>query len=336
MASETSRAGGRLRPGVARRPSWAWAIALTALIAAASAELANAQGEPVSSATPPIAAAPGADPRVESGTGDGPTNAAVAAAPADAISTATAAGAAGGIDPAAVNFLNKCASCHTVGGAGIGNSPDLLPSTQWPRADLATAIERMEKNVGPLEAGEVEALTDLLRAPDVQARLEAARQEREARRQATAEPGLARTGEALFHGAQPLARRGMACAACHAAGGRGGTLAADLTHVYDRMGETALRSAIENPSFPLMRPAYGARPLTSQEAAHLTAYLERAHASATDAQADPPAAAAERGFGWAGLLLAGVAMSGAALGLRRKDHGGVRARLVRQATRSER
>ena len=237
-------------------------------------------------------------------------------------------------DAAATLFLSKCASCHTVGGGAIGDAPDLLPSTQWPRPDLTTAIVRMEKNVGPLIQEEVDQLADLLQSLDVRARLDAARAQREARQRTELAPPSADRGRALFFGERALASRGMACSSCHKAGPRGGTLGRDLTHVFDRMGQTALASAIEGANFPVMRPAYAGAPVTVQEAAHLTKYLETVHAEAADPAQDPPAAFSARLLGWAGLLLAGGALGGSALSLRRVDRGGgVRIRLVRRRTR---
>lgn len=238
-------------------------------------------------------------------------------------------------DPAATLFLNKCSSCHTVGGGPIGDAPDLLPSTQWSRVDLETAIKRMEKNVGPLTGDEIDQLAGLMMAPDLKSRLEAARQSQATQRRQELEPASASKGRELFFGAKALANGGMACAACHKAGDAGGTLGRDLTHVFNRMGETALLSAVQNANFPLMQPAYAEKPVTAQEAVHIVKYLEDVHLQAADPAADPSAAISARVFGWVGVLAAGVSLGAMALRLKQVDRGGgVRAQLVKQATRS--
>lgn len=253
----------------------------------------------------------------------------------DAMAVAEGGEAADIVDAAAEGFLRRCAACHTVGGGAIGDAPDLLPSTQWARPDLLIAIQRMEKNVGPLEAAEVDQLADLMLDPAVSSRLQAAREQQVAQRRSELAPASATRGRELFLGQSTLQNGGIACSACHKAGAQGGNLARDLTHVFDRLGETALLSAIEGANFPVMRPAYAGAPVTPQEAAHLTEYLRTVHAGAGDPTIDPPAAGAHRLFGWLGLLVAGGALVGSAVGLKRVDRaGGVRARLVKRAQRS--
>lgn len=239
-------------------------------------------------------------------------------------------------DAAAALFESKCASCHSVGGQAIGDSPDLLPATRWPVADLKTAIVRMQKNVGPLSEAEVNALADLLRAQNVRQRLEAERQRREARQQEQMEPPSAARGQALFFGKEALSGGGMACSSCHKAGANGGSLAVDLTHVSGRRGGAALRAAIIGANFPVMRPAYANKPVTAQEAADLTKFLETVHAGSPVGATDPPPAGPARLFGWVGALLACGGLVGMGLGLRRFDRAGTRARLVRKSTRSKR
>ncbi|HUP43059.1 MAG TPA: hypothetical protein VM599_07605, partial [Thermoanaerobaculia bacterium] len=155
-------------------------------------------------------------------------------------------------DLAADFYLSRCAGCHTIG-EGELSGPDLLPSTGWPAPDLAKAVERMEKNVGPMTGDEVAFLVELLQDSEVKPRLSAARERQVMEMAATLEPASPAAGEALFHGGRALANGGVACSACHRAGGpgrvRGGTLAADLTDAATRLGEQALISAAENPGF---------------------------------------------------------------------------------------
>lgn len=191
---------------------------------------------------------------------------------------------ASGEDPAAQAhlFLEKCASCHTVGG-GEAAGPDLLPSTKWPADELRVAVKRMEENSGPLSDDEVDALVELLKNSDVQQVIAAA----EHPQSAPVEPrpvGDANIGRGLFFGERPLSAGGSPCFACHAVSGEGGNLARDLTAVHARMGETALLSATQKPGFPLMKASYARYPVTRAEAEHLVAFLRSGAATAAAKQ----------------------------------------------------
>jgi mono/diheme cytochrome c family protein len=234
-------------------------------------------------------------------------------------------------DLAADLYLSRCAGCHTIG-EGELSGPDLAPSTGWPAPDLAKAVERMEKNVGPMTDEQVASLVELLKHAEVKQRLSAARERQVAEMAATLEPASPAAGEELFHGKRAFRNRGVSCSACHRAGVRGGTLAADLTDAHARLGEQALISAAENPGFPLMRAAYASYPVTRQEAVHLAAYLKEVGEGAADrpaGAATPPAPLATRiglwGFAAAALFLAAMVL------LYRGRVRGVRAGLVRRA-----
>ncbi|HSL83884.1 MAG TPA: hypothetical protein VLF66_14005, partial [Thermoanaerobaculia bacterium] len=162
-------------------------------------------------------------------------------------------------DLAADFYLSRCAGCHTIGEGELSGP------------DLAKAVERMEKNVGPMTDEQVASQVELLKSEDVKQRLSAARERQVAEIAATLEPASPAAGEALFHGKRAFANRGVSCSACHKAGARGGNLAADLTDSHARLGEQALISAAENPGFALMRAAYASHPVTRQEAVHLAA-----------------------------------------------------------------
>jgi mono/diheme cytochrome c family protein len=237
-------------------------------------------------------------------------------------------------DLAADFYLSRCAGCHTIG-EGELSGPDLGPATGWPELDLAKAVERMEKNVGPMTGDEVAFLVELLKDSEVKPRLSAARERQVMEMAATLEPASPAAGEALFHGGRALANGGVACSACHRAGGpgrvRGGTLAADLTDAATRLGEQALISAAGTPGFPLMRAAYGSRPVTRQEAVHLAAYLAEVDEETGDGRAAifaAPNTAAWIGWGGTG---AAVLFLAAMVLLYRGRNRGVRARLVRRA-----
>lgn len=234
-------------------------------------------------------------------------------------------------DPAADLYLSRCAGCHTIG-EGYLSGPDLAPSTEWPAPDLTKAVERMEKNVGPMTDEQVASLVELLKHAELKQRLSAARERQVAEMAATLEPASPAAGEELFHGKRAFGNRGVSCSACHRAGVRGGNLAADLTDSYTRLGEQALISAAENPGFPLMRAAYASHPVTRQEAVHLAAYLERVDEETGDrAGAATPVATRIGAFiGWAGFAAAALFLA-AMVFLYRDRNRGVRAGLVRRA-----
>lgn len=234
-------------------------------------------------------------------------------------------------DRAAELYVQRCIGCHTLGGGSMLSGPDLLPSTQWNVADLRLAIQRMEKNVGPMTAEEIDGYIALLKDPKVRERVAAEEKRASLAFEATLEPASAAEGRRLYEGAKALRNGGMACAACHQVNGSGGTMAADLTAAFSRMGETGLRSAIQQANFNVMRAAYRNHPITAQEAAHLTAYLK---------SVDPSQAPASAGVVVEKHLVSTAALSGAVLFvgmmvvLYRNRRVGTRARLVSQANRS--
>ena len=95
----------------------------------------------------------------------------------------------------------------------------------------------------------------------------------------------------------------------------------DLTDIAATLGETALVSACEEPSYPVMKAIYAKHPLTKQEALHLTKYFVSLK-EAQQAKADPPVGTL--GFAGAAILLGGIAFS------YRKRNKSVHARLKRR------
>lgn len=228
-------------------------------------------------------------------------------------------------DPAVAAFLEHCSGCHTIGEGELAG-PDLLPSTQWPRNDLRAAVQRMEANVGPLPPGHIDAITDLLKAPDLKARLYAATMEKAAARP----QGSAQQGERLYFGTASLSNGGSPCFACHTTRGRGGSLAMDLTTVHTRLGEPALLAATTAPGFPLMKTIYGKHPVTEEEAAHLVAFLSSA-AVGVPVGARPQAEKPLVVHGAAGGIA--LAVFGAVFFVFRSRRAGVRARMLDQSRR---
>jgi mono/diheme cytochrome c family protein len=226
-------------------------------------------------------------------------------------------------DDAARVYMMKCMGCHTIGG-GMLSGPDLKNLPTYPRQTVVNGIWRMEQQVGPLSEDEVEMLTDLLMDPGAATRLDAQRERVQLREAATMEPPNAAIGEALYFGRTAFANRGLSCAACHQAGGRGGNLASSLEDSYTRLGAESLLSTTENPGFPVMRAIYEKHPITRQEALHLVAYLE--------VVAENPAAPFTPPLHLAGIVGALGLM--AVLGRKRFPRAaGTRARLVMEANR---
>jgi len=268
------------------RAGWSWALVALAALAPSGGVMAQAEAEPATTAVAPAASA--------AGDSD---------------------------DRAATEYLRLCSGCHTVGGGAL-TGPDLLTATTWAPADRHVAVERMEKNVGPMGPEQIDRLVDLLGDPNVQQRLEDAKSRRRQAMAATLEPPSPTRGRALFLGDAAFANGGLPCSACHRFGDAGGSLAVELTGAGERLGPAGLASAAENPSWPAMRAAYRGRPVTAQEAADLVAFLTGAE---TPAAAAPP-------VGPLGLALAALALA-ATVFLGRRRNRGVRAELVRTANR---
>jgi mono/diheme cytochrome c family protein len=92
---------------------------------------------------------------------------------------------------------------------------------------------------------------------------------------------LLATGVALFTGKEAFAKGGAPCVSCHRLsypGINGGALAADLTSIFDKMGESGVRGVLKGLSFPVMKKIYAERPLTEDEMTALTALFKDAAA----------------------------------------------------------
>ncbi|HUJ12693.1 MAG TPA: c-type cytochrome [Thermoanaerobaculia bacterium] len=219
-------------------------------------------------------------------------------------------------------FNDLCTACHTIGGGALAG-PDLATVANRSHDDLAKALKRMEDNVGPLEAGQTEALIALLKSPDAKAQIAALGNPAPAVEISPEQKAAsATTGRRLFYGERRFTNGGTPCFGCHAAGGRGGNLAVDLTDIRSKRGEAALVATAANPPFPLMRAIYGAHPVTTQEAWHLLAFLEESAQGPAMARPEPTTS---RDGVAAGLTL--VVLGGVALTLRSR-RAGARSRMV--------
>ncbi len=190
-----------------------------------------------------------------------------------------------GFDPGST-FELKCSGCHSVG-RGVVVGPDLSGVTSrhappWLHAFIRSSQGMVKKGDAAARTlfgkfGKVmpdhdftdEQIDSLLKfiaagGPKPPARFRLAR---------LATAAEVARGQALFTGAAPFAHGGPACSACHGAGRwHGGTLAADLTGVYDRYPDAWLTRTILEARDPLM-VVYRDRPLAEDEAFALKAFL---------------------------------------------------------------
>ncbi|QXE92311.1 cytochrome c [Geomonas subterranea] len=233
-------------------------------------------------------------------------------------------------------FDKHCTSCHSIGG-GDGGGPDLKGvggrrSAEWlvkiitdpgkltaekdpAQAELVKKFGFEMPNVG-VNRGDAEKIVAFLgggaAAP---AGAPAAAGGKEAAAPAAGEAPqpaeivvtkeLLATGRDLFTGKQRFAKGGAPCVSCHRfdyPGVYGGALAADLTNLYGKMGETGVRGVLKSLSFPVMKKIYAERPLTDEESAALTALFKDA-ATRKHAACDPYPAA---GLGFFALCLIAV------------------------------
>lgn len=85
-------------------------------------------------------------------------------------------------------------------------------------------------------------------------------------------------GGELFSGALRFENRGLSCISCHNVSNdnitSGGSLAKDLTDVYDRLGKTGVESMMLGLPFPQMKISYENNPITENEAYQITAFLK--------------------------------------------------------------
>jgi mono/diheme cytochrome c family protein len=172
----------------------------------------------------------------------------------------------------------------------------------WPKSELFTKIKLMEQRVGPMTDDEVNGFVDLLHDARAGERVKVAQYLASKAVAATLEPASKSEGQRLYEGEKPLSNGGIACATCHRAGARGGTLGPDLTLLRDRMGKVAMTSAIQQAQFLVMNGTYKNSPITAQEAVHLAEYL-----SSEDLQ---PSSSMEDNVSLIGTIIGIVALFG--------------------------
>ncbi|MCM2358430.1 MAG: cytochrome c [Geobacteraceae bacterium] len=228
-------------------------------------------------------------------------------------------------------FDKQCAGCHTIGGGDSGG-PDLKGvaakrSEAWltrviVEPDRLAAekdtvqLELVKKygyempNLG-LGRDDARKIIAYLKGGAPAAAPVAAKPAEEQpapKGEIAATPELVAQGKALFTGARRLAKGGAPCVGCHAftyPGVAGGNLAADLTYIYEGMGEQGMRGVLKSLKFPTMKKIYADRPLTDEEITALIAFA--GDAAARKGGGEPrlfPAA----GAGILVVLLAGLTL----------------------------
>lgn len=202
-------------------------------------------------------------------------------------------------DPASVElFAAKCASCHTVGkGNRVG--PDLKGAVErrgrpWVERFVAAPSAMLDSDS---QARELLKQFAGVRMPDLGLTAEQAAQlaglialcsgaDCDLQGQFTpvtaTTPEQAALGQELFTGRTALQNGASPCISCHSVEGSGapiagGTFSKDLTHVYARLGDEGLDSALKAPAFRVMGKVFAARPLQAEEAVALRAFLYNAN-----------------------------------------------------------
>jgi mono/diheme cytochrome c family protein len=228
-------------------------------------------------------------------------------------------------------FEGKCASCHTIGG-GDGAGPDLKGVTARRSSDWLTRIitepdklaaqkdpahlelikkfgmempnlgigrEEAAKIVSYLQGGAAQPAAKEGAAPEQTAQAPPGQAKKE---ETVPTPELLSMGRALFTGKEPFSKGGAPCVSCHDLrypGVNGGDLAAELTGLYGKMGESGVRGVLKSLSFPVMKPIYADRPLSEAETTALVALFKEA-AARKQAECDPFPLA---GLGFFGLFI---------------------------------
>ncbi len=194
-------------------------------------------------------------------------------------------------------FLQKCASCHTVGkGKLVG--PDLKGVTtrrdeSWLRSfikdpqklfdkkdQIALELLREYNNIqmpaSGLKDSEISLIIEYLgsqtggtgSSASVESRVVSQRNKE--------------MGMALFTGNVRFKNGGSACISCHTIAGiniLGGSLGPDLTGAGETYSREGLASVLMDIPFPTMQPVYSAMPLTDEEVGNLAEFIAGANAS---------------------------------------------------------
>jgi mono/diheme cytochrome c family protein len=212
-------------------------------------------------------------------------------------------------------FEKQCASCHSIGG-GDGGGPDLKGVTgKRPAAWLVRVISEPDKLAAEKDPAQLELVKKFgMEMPNLGISRDDAQKiatflgaggapvpagttapagaatpvageakpTEAPKAEVVVTKELLATGVALFTGKQPFAKGGAPCVSCHKLtypGINGGTLAADLSGSYAKMGENGVHGVLKGLSFPVMKKIYAEKPLNEEEMTALTALFKDAAAS---------------------------------------------------------
>ncbi len=200
-------------------------------------------------------------------------------------------------------FTTVCFACHTVG-QGVRVGPDLAGVTkrrsrEWIHSfvtnstkliatgdkDAKAIFEKFKKFPMPPQAlspAKIDSIIAYIESVGGEAASGAGADK-------TKPEGDPKVGAEYFQGTRRLSNGGPSCISCHGmdhpAIMSGGTMAVDLTMVYDRMGGGGIKGILSSPPFPLMKKAYEGRPITPDEITALQAFLFDAYTKAKDNKA---------------------------------------------------
>lgn len=242
-------------------------------------------------------------------------------------------------------FQARCTGCHTIGGGtlvgpdlkGVTQQRDLQWLTNFISAPdkvlasgdpIATALLKQFNNVAMPNLGltpdQVSAVIAYLQTQGGAAGTPAPAQ--------TPTPGPAGDpdrGHALFVHRIHFRGGGPPCMGCHSIDSvgilGGGVMGPNLTPAFAKYGDAGLAAALANIAWPVMKPIYGAHPLTPQEQADLRAFLQAESGQPQASTLVPVIVLSLSGF-FAAMIVIGFVW-------RRRLHG-VRRRLV-EGSRTE-
>lgn len=225
-------------------------------------------------------------------------------------------------------FQQRCAACHSIGGGRLVG-PDLAGVTERRSEDwllkfikssqaviksgdpTAKALFDDYKMVMPDQALSDEQIKGILvfiqeKGGDKFAAsgVSAVTAKTVAADMPEASPDEIQRGQALFQGKVRFANNGPSCISCHTTttGIGGGSLAADLSTTFSKMGPSGIEAVLKSPPFPVMLTAFEGKALGDDEIHALIGFLQHADKESTLRQ--------PREYAW---VMVGVGLGGVGL-----------------------